>query len=239
MFSNKSIGQNIKKFRLQKNLSQNDLAIKLAVTRQTISNYETGRSNPDIYMLYKISTVLNVDLSYILYGSQTHSIDQKKASIKRTLILLIAFAALFFLTLFLYFYTYHLRLPYYNFTPYILVRLLLIPFVMIFLGILILQIFNYFIGVKTPSNKLVKIGRNIIIGFLIFNIIIILPKIMWLLYGFFKKLTGITEIHMTFPYIQIYTEISFFFDNLMYNYSFVYIFIGMALWIFILRKKLE
>lgn len=40
----KSIGANIRKMRLEKGLSQDDLAAALYVTRQTVSNYETGRS---------------------------------------------------------------------------------------------------------------------------------------------------------------------------------------------------
>lgn len=38
------IGRNIKEQRMKKGLSQEELAEKLYVTRQTISNYETGVS---------------------------------------------------------------------------------------------------------------------------------------------------------------------------------------------------
>ena len=42
------IGKNIKKARSEKGYTQEQLAQKLSVTRNTISNYETGHSNPDI-----------------------------------------------------------------------------------------------------------------------------------------------------------------------------------------------
>ena len=40
----KSIGTNIRKFRMEKGISQETLASALYVTRQTVSNYETGVS---------------------------------------------------------------------------------------------------------------------------------------------------------------------------------------------------
>ena len=52
----RDIGKNIRQLRIQKNMTQDDLAEKLFVTRQTISNYETGRSRPDVEMLAKIAT---------------------------------------------------------------------------------------------------------------------------------------------------------------------------------------
>lgn len=36
--------------------------------RQTVSNYETGRSRPDIDMLLKIAQVLGADMNHLLYG---------------------------------------------------------------------------------------------------------------------------------------------------------------------------
>ena len=64
----KSIGKNIKQLRTEKGLSQDDLATKLFVTRQTVSNYETGRSFPNIDMLQNIAICLDVELVWLLYG---------------------------------------------------------------------------------------------------------------------------------------------------------------------------
>ena len=57
------IGKNIKHFRIAKALTQDKLSDKLYVTRQTISNYENGKSQPDIDMLTKISEILDVYIS--------------------------------------------------------------------------------------------------------------------------------------------------------------------------------
>ena len=64
----RDIGKNIKTLRIQKNMTQDELAEKLFVTRQTVSNYETGRSRPDVEMLAKIAEVLDTDANTVIYG---------------------------------------------------------------------------------------------------------------------------------------------------------------------------
>lgn len=51
-----------------KNMTQDELAEKLFVTRQTVSNYETGKSRPDIEMLTRIAETLETDPNTVLYG---------------------------------------------------------------------------------------------------------------------------------------------------------------------------
>ena len=63
----RDIGKNIKTPRTAKGMTQEDLAA-LFVTRQTVSNYENGRSRPDLDMLLNIAQVLDTDATAILYG---------------------------------------------------------------------------------------------------------------------------------------------------------------------------
>ncbi len=62
------IPNNIKKHRKEFNISQEELAKKLYVTRQTISNYENGKSNPDIETLLQLAEIFNTDIDSLLYG---------------------------------------------------------------------------------------------------------------------------------------------------------------------------
>ena len=57
---------NIKSIRKSKGLSQEELAIKLHVVRQTISKWEQGLSVPDSEMLISISEVLETPVSSLL-----------------------------------------------------------------------------------------------------------------------------------------------------------------------------
>ena len=66
----RNINKNIKDLRIRSGLTQDELAQQLFVTRQTVSNNETGKSRPDIDMLMRIAEVLDTDINTILYGIQ-------------------------------------------------------------------------------------------------------------------------------------------------------------------------
>ncbi len=60
------LNENIKAIRKSKGLSQEELAVKLNVVRQTISKWEQGLSVPDSEMLISISEVLETPVSALL-----------------------------------------------------------------------------------------------------------------------------------------------------------------------------
>lgn len=60
------LSQNLKAIRKSKGLSQQELAVKLNVVRQTISKWEQGLSVPDSEMLISISEVLETPVSTLL-----------------------------------------------------------------------------------------------------------------------------------------------------------------------------
>jgi putative transcriptional regulator len=62
----KMLNENIKTIRKSKGLSQEELAIKLNVVRQTISKWEQGLSVPDSDMLIAISEVFETPVSALL-----------------------------------------------------------------------------------------------------------------------------------------------------------------------------
>lgn len=60
------LNENIKAIRKAKGLSQEELAIKLNVVRQTISKWENGLSVPDSDMLISISEIFETPVSALL-----------------------------------------------------------------------------------------------------------------------------------------------------------------------------
>lgn len=60
------LNENIKAIRKSKGLSQQDLAVKLNVVRQTVSKWEQGLSVPDSDMLISISEALETPVSTLL-----------------------------------------------------------------------------------------------------------------------------------------------------------------------------
>ncbi len=64
------IGSKIKAARLEKKLTQEQVAEILGVSRQTISNWENEKSYPDIISVIKMSDYYEASLDYLLKGEQ-------------------------------------------------------------------------------------------------------------------------------------------------------------------------
>ena len=62
------IGNRIKKYRESLNLSQEELANKIFVTRQTISNWETDKNYPDIKSISLLCNLFDVSLDQFIEG---------------------------------------------------------------------------------------------------------------------------------------------------------------------------
>ena len=67
------LNENIKAIRKSKGLSQEELAVKLNVVRQTISKWEQGLSVPDSDMLISISEALETPVSILLGETVTEA----------------------------------------------------------------------------------------------------------------------------------------------------------------------
>ena len=77
----RDIGANIRRARVRRKLTQDDLAQTVHATRQTISNYETGRSRPDVETLQRLADALGVELTELLDGEP--SPDARRAALRR------------------------------------------------------------------------------------------------------------------------------------------------------------
>ncbi|KWU68083.1 transcriptional regulator [Bacillus mycoides] len=64
-----SLGQQLKKFRESQNLSQEDVAKKIGVTRQAVYKWENDKSYPDIDNLIILSEFYNVTLDDLIKGN--------------------------------------------------------------------------------------------------------------------------------------------------------------------------
>lgn len=126
------VGKNIKKIRKEKKLTQEDLAERLHCTRQTISNYETGKSEPNIAVLVDIAETLEVDVSGLIYGPQKK--ENTKRQKVRAVISLAAAGALQILVSVLMPYAKQYQFRYFETAPFYLLRYVLQPFVFVVFG---------------------------------------------------------------------------------------------------------
>lgn len=74
------IANKIQKLRKKENMSQEDLANKVSVTRQTISNWENGESSPDLKQAKELAKIFNVSLDELSNNEIKISKEVKKTS---------------------------------------------------------------------------------------------------------------------------------------------------------------
>lgn len=78
------LGKQIRKYRNERTLSQEALADKVYVSRQTVSNWENDKSYPDVKSLVLLSEVFAVSLDQLIKGDvemmkeQINQTDQKR-----------------------------------------------------------------------------------------------------------------------------------------------------------------
>lgn len=75
-----SFVKNLKRLREESGMTQEQLAESINVTRQAVSCWERGRTEPDIATIIALSKVLNVDAEELIFGRKTKRYDrfQKK-----------------------------------------------------------------------------------------------------------------------------------------------------------------
>ncbi len=84
------LGDNIKKYRQEARISQADLADRLYVTRQAVSNWERGISEPDVDMLLRLSKELYISIEDLIGDEEI----QKEDFSRKTTRMLLAFQVL-------------------------------------------------------------------------------------------------------------------------------------------------
>lgn len=65
MFSTKKFGGYLSRLRKSADMTQSELADKLNITRQAVSNYERGDSFPDVSILVLIADIFGISLDML------------------------------------------------------------------------------------------------------------------------------------------------------------------------------
>ena len=93
-----NLGEQIKKRRIELNITQEELANKLNVTRSAVSNWETEKNYPDLQTIVNISDELNISLDALLKGDRklidkitkdTNENPKLKKAVKRLTVVII------------------------------------------------------------------------------------------------------------------------------------------------------
>lgn len=63
-----NFGEQFKKIRLEKSLTQEDVATQLHISRQAVSNWENNKNLPDIEMIVEIAKTFDLSLDQLIFG---------------------------------------------------------------------------------------------------------------------------------------------------------------------------
>lgn len=100
------IGDQLKKARMDKNLTQEEVAEKIFVSRQSISNWENNKTYPDIGNVIALSDLYQISLDELLKGSDNfmehleESTDIVRSNKKLMAIIIVALLVMILLALF-------------------------------------------------------------------------------------------------------------------------------------------
>ncbi len=77
------LSDNIKSLRKARGMTQEELAIRLNIVRQTVSKWEKGLSVPDADMLQRLAETLEVDIMYLLGTPSNYTPEQTDAVVEQ------------------------------------------------------------------------------------------------------------------------------------------------------------
>ena len=103
------IEMQLKDARVQAGLTQEQVAEKIMVTRQTISNWENGKSLPDIVSIMKLSDLYQISIDELLKGDQrmkekiekdANAAKENKSVLIATAIIMLLFGIVYVISIF-------------------------------------------------------------------------------------------------------------------------------------------
>ena len=215
-------------------MTQDELAEKLYVTRQTVSNYETGRSRPDVECLLQISEILGVEVQELLYGPE--ETPERKQAKKRMIVACSMLAAGGILTMLVYNLFREWAGIYYSVMPMFWIRGFVIPLWFSLLGWTLLQACGVYLGAKAPQYKAMQwIRLAVLIGISVCAVLLLPLFCKILMYAVQQIIAICTDTRfpgsVSLDFLPVWdtiaTKLFFFF----YSYPYIAVPIGAALWL--------
>lgn len=232
-----NIGKHIRSIRSYKHMTQEELAEKLFVTRQTVSNYETGKSQPDIETLLSIATALDTDINALIYGVPLTK-DQKHANkwLMFSGILLLVLGTLYFL---LDHWIDGINILDRNIYMQVFWHIFRPPLFFI-LGWFLFHVAGTLCKATPISFKYLLYIRITIYVLTAVLFLIPLPFILWLCEVIHQSIIS-NSISMRFPAIPIYSQLLTAISKMIYHYPYGFSLLGGICWLFgiphLLKKR--
>lgn len=223
----RDIGKNIKELRCARRLTQEELGERLHVTRQTVSNYENGRTRPDIDMLLDMASALDTDANALLYG--TPQMEDRRREYRWVAVSFGLFLFLFVCYKLLRPEMLEIRAAYFEMLPGLLLSCTLKPMYMLALGWTAVQSLAMFLKAKPLNRPWVKYARRGLLGLIGAVALFLLPVCMQMVTVSISSIYGIGPGAFLEQRGYVNTAVYMAIDVAAYYY--VYAALGAVLWI--------
>ena len=152
-----AVGENIKNIRKKLGITQEELAEKINVTRQAVSNWENGKTEPDLETISSIAEVFGIDSYELINDKPLKKIDLYKKSkyFPVAIIFGVVFITGLIVSIFLEKPALELRNEYYEAELYIFLKYMLKPLIGLSFGISFAFFSQIFTGFYI-KNKVLK-----------------------------------------------------------------------------------
>lgn len=229
----RDLGKNIKDLRVRAKLTQEELAEKLFVTRQTVSNYENGKSRPDVDMIVRIGETLGADANTVIYGVPKE--QNRRTKYRRAIILTVVVLVLSVFLAWLYLITKSYQNHTYYSLPFYLVADVGLPALWVLIGWWLMEILSLIVDFKMWNHILVRYIRVAAAVVLAVVAIILIADLVF--YGIADYLKSTTSsVCIGFPHIPFISDISYFVVLLTYKHPIIYSVFGIVFRLFGLPK---
>ena len=172
-----NIAKNIRLLRTAQNMTQDQLAEALHVTRQTVSNYETGKSQPDIDTIVRLAEALQADPNTLIYGIPTPP-ERKREYWKTAIavvVMVLAVVVLLQESALKAWMMENIR-PY----PYTAHRVFLAPLCYLCMGVALMQVLSLCFGLRPCVQKIAKIVIVTVVGLWFLLTLTLAVNYIWL-----------------------------------------------------------
>lgn len=216
----RDIGKNIKELRIRAKLTQEELAEKLFVTRQTVSNYENGKSRPDVDMIVRIGEVLDADANTVIYGIPEEM--DKRRKYRRILLLTGILVLVSVLFAWLNAVKKELRNDTWFCLPFALVRYFGLPAVWMLAGWWLMDVQSLLISYRQWDQPFIRYVRIALATLLTIAFVILLVQVVYTGIGDYLRYTT-DGFELTYPSIPV---LSYLVTMVTYRYPMIYSFFG-------------
>lgn len=198
-----AVGKNLKQLRQRAELTQDALAERLHVTRQAVSSWETGKTQPDIGTLTALADAVDADVRELIYGPER--VERPYTRFQRRYVVCTAICGLGLLAwilmeLILRPYIQQIMTTYYIIWPELVYLTVITSLCFFSAGILLPSAISLWADIRLPSRRL-RLGV-LAVGLLMCGYYLLWAAVPWISGAYYQRVMGWFHLLLNTPLLR-------------------------------------